>query len=136
MDSTATSHTMVALSPGWSPPWSIALVLSRPLGPPCVFLPSGPNQLLPVPRKYSQAGSDPTGWGLETLGRPHPAYYPLQGQKWWMEADEPWQALACCMEIAQVVHSPDPTTYISHFPVHQVSWGTLLWAMPGPRALG
>ncbi|OWK11620.1 POLRMT [Cervus elaphus hippelaphus] len=44
---------------------------------------------------------------------------PMTGQKWWMEADEPWQALACCMEIAQVVHSPDPTTYISHFPVHQ-----------------
>nr|XP_020757076.1 DNA-directed RNA polymerase, mitochondrial [Odocoileus virginianus texanus] len=44
---------------------------------------------------------------------------PMTGRKWWMEADEPWQALACCMEIAQVVHSPDPTTYISHFPVHQ-----------------
>uniref|UniRef100_A0A8C0A6B2 DNA-directed RNA polymerase n=1 Tax=Bos mutus grunniens TaxID=30521 RepID=A0A8C0A6B2_BOSMU len=44
---------------------------------------------------------------------------PMTGRKWWMEADEPWQTLACCMEIAQVVHSPDPTTYISHFPVHQ-----------------
>lgn len=43
----------------------------------------------------------------------------MTGRKWWMEADEPWQTLACCMEIAQVVHSPDPTTYISHFPVHQ-----------------
>lgn len=42
-----------------------------------------------------------------------------------------WQTLACCMEIAQVVHSPT-TTYISHFPVHQVSWGTLLWSMPIP----
>ncbi|XP_068836751.1 DNA-directed RNA polymerase, mitochondrial isoform X9 [Capricornis sumatraensis] len=44
---------------------------------------------------------------------------PMTGRKWWMEADEPWQTLACCMEIARVVHSPDPTTYISHFPVHQ-----------------
>lgn len=38
-----------------------------------------------------------------------------------MEADEPWQALACCMEIAQAVRAPDPTAYVSHFPVHQVS---------------
>ncbi|XP_045686780.1 DNA-directed RNA polymerase, mitochondrial [Phyllostomus hastatus] len=44
---------------------------------------------------------------------------PMMGQKWWMEADEPWQALACCMEIAQAVRAPDPTAYVSHFPVHQ-----------------
>lgn len=44
---------------------------------------------------------------------------PLNGKKWWMEADEPWQALACCMEIANAVRSPDPTKFISHFPVHQ-----------------
>ena len=43
-----------------------------------------------------------------------------QGKKWWMNADEPWQALACCMEIANAVRSPDPAQYISHFPVHQV----------------
>ncbi|XP_042273107.1 DNA-directed RNA polymerase, mitochondrial [Thunnus maccoyii] len=44
---------------------------------------------------------------------------PLNGKKWWMNADEPWQALACCMEIADAVRSPDPTQFISHFPVHQ-----------------
>uniref|UniRef100_A0A3B3WWZ9 DNA-directed RNA polymerase n=1 Tax=Poecilia mexicana TaxID=48701 RepID=A0A3B3WWZ9_9TELE len=44
---------------------------------------------------------------------------PLNGKKWWMEADEPWQALACCMEIANAVRSPDPTKFVSHFPVHQ-----------------
>lgn len=44
---------------------------------------------------------------------------PLTGQKWWMEADEPWQTLACCMEVAQAVRSPDPTAYVSHLPVHQ-----------------
>lgn len=37
-----------------------------------------------------------------------------------MEADEPWQTLACCMEVAQAVRSPDPAAYISHLPVHQV----------------
>ncbi|KAF5913147.1 hypothetical protein HPG69_006198 [Diceros bicornis minor] len=44
---------------------------------------------------------------------------PMTGRKWWMEADEPWQALACCMEIAQAVRAPDPAAHISHFPVHQ-----------------
>nr|XP_012601324.1 DNA-directed RNA polymerase, mitochondrial [Microcebus murinus] len=44
---------------------------------------------------------------------------PMAGRKWWMEADEPWQALACCMEIARAVRTPNPATYISHLPVHQ-----------------
>uniref|UniRef100_A0A672HR35 DNA-directed RNA polymerase n=1 Tax=Salarias fasciatus TaxID=181472 RepID=A0A672HR35_SALFA len=44
---------------------------------------------------------------------------PLTGKKWWMNADEPWQALACCMEIANAVRAPDPAKFISHFPVHQ-----------------
>lgn len=44
---------------------------------------------------------------------------PLNGRTWWMNADEPWQALCCCMEIANAVRSPDPTRFISHFPVHQ-----------------
>lgn len=45
-----------------------------------------------------------------------------------MEADEPWQTLACCMEIARAVRAPDPTAYVSHFPVHQVSWGHPVWS--------
>ncbi|KAM7012929.1 DNA-directed RNA polymerase, mitochondrial [Tautogolabrus adspersus] len=44
---------------------------------------------------------------------------PLNGNKWWMNADEPWQALACCMEIANAVRCSDPIQFISHFPVHQ-----------------
>uniref|UniRef100_A0AAV2L0R0 DNA-directed RNA polymerase n=1 Tax=Knipowitschia caucasica TaxID=637954 RepID=A0AAV2L0R0_KNICA len=44
---------------------------------------------------------------------------PLNGRNWWMNADEPWQALACCMEIAKAMRSPDPLLFISHFPVHQ-----------------
>ncbi|XP_048108614.1 DNA-directed RNA polymerase, mitochondrial isoform X2 [Alosa alosa] len=47
------------------------------------------------------------------------ADHPLTGRKWWMNADEPWQCLACCMEIANATRSPDHTKYISHFPVHQ-----------------
>ncbi|KAL1494494.1 hypothetical protein ABEB36_010085 [Hypothenemus hampei] len=45
---------------------------------------------------------------------------PLNGQKWWAQSDEPWQTLACCMEIANVIRSgQDPALYRSHFPVHQ-----------------
>ncbi|XP_059244398.1 DNA-directed RNA polymerase, mitochondrial isoform X1 [Mustela nigripes] len=44
---------------------------------------------------------------------------PMTGRKWWMQVDEPWQALACCMEIARAVRAPDPAAYVSHFPVHQ-----------------
>ncbi|XP_074933381.1 DNA-directed RNA polymerase, mitochondrial [Phalacrocorax aristotelis] len=47
------------------------------------------------------------------------ADHPLTGKKWWMNTDEPWQALACCMEIAKASRSPDPAAYVSHFPVHQ-----------------
>ncbi|KAG3280888.1 RNA polymerase mitochondrial [Ictidomys tridecemlineatus] len=44
---------------------------------------------------------------------------PMTGRKWWMESEEPWQTLACCMEVAQAVRAPDPAAYISHLPVHQ-----------------
>ncbi|KAJ3598921.1 hypothetical protein NHX12_032884 [Muraenolepis orangiensis] len=47
------------------------------------------------------------------------ADHPLHGKKWWMDADEPWQALGCCMEIANAVRSPDPAQFISHLPVQQ-----------------
>ncbi|KAL2089920.1 hypothetical protein ACEWY4_014608 [Coilia grayii] len=47
------------------------------------------------------------------------ADHPLTGKKWWMNADEPWQTLACCMEIANATRSPDPAQFVSHFPVHQ-----------------
>uniref|UniRef100_A0A8C5ZEX8 DNA-directed RNA polymerase n=1 Tax=Marmota marmota marmota TaxID=9994 RepID=A0A8C5ZEX8_MARMA len=45
---------------------------------------------------------------------------PMTGRKWWMESEEPWQTLACCMEVAQAVRAPDPAAYISHLPVHQI----------------
>uniref|UniRef100_T1IV89 DNA-directed RNA polymerase n=1 Tax=Strigamia maritima TaxID=126957 RepID=T1IV89_STRMM len=44
---------------------------------------------------------------------------PLTGNGWWKKSDEPWQTLACCMEIAKILKSPDPSTYVCHFPVHQ-----------------
>jgi DNA-directed RNA polymerase, mitochondrial len=45
--------------------------------------------------------------------------HPLDGRKWWMTAEDPWQCLATCMEYIAAIDSPDPTKYISHLPVHQ-----------------
>ncbi|BES94363.1 Probable Hypothetical protein polymerase III subunit RPC6 [Nesidiocoris tenuis] len=45
---------------------------------------------------------------------------PLDGKKWWMESEDPWQTLACCIEISDALDCPDgPENFISHFPVHQ-----------------
>lgn len=47
------------------------------------------------------------------------AHNPLQGNRWWLEAEDPWQCLAACMELTAAMESPDPTKFISHLPVHQ-----------------
>lgn len=53
------------------------------------------------------------------------ANFPLTGKKWWQncEFDDPWQILAACKEIRNAldpVRCPDgPSSYVSHFPVHQ-----------------
>jgi DNA-directed RNA polymerase len=44
---------------------------------------------------------------------------PMGEKAWWREADEPWQCLAACIELDQALASPDPTKFVSHFPVQQ-----------------
>lgn len=44
---------------------------------------------------------------------------PLDGKMWWKSQEDPWQILACCMEIANAIRHSDPSQYICHFPVHQ-----------------
>ncbi|KAI8942311.1 hypothetical protein NX059_000390 [Plenodomus lindquistii] len=44
---------------------------------------------------------------------------PLTGRRWWAGAEDPWQCLACCMELKQAWDLPDPTRYVSQLPVHQ-----------------
>lgn len=44
---------------------------------------------------------------------------PLSGQKWWLEADDPWQCLATCFELKKAFESPEPTQFVSHLPIHQ-----------------
>lgn len=44
---------------------------------------------------------------------------PLDGRRWWLKAEDPWQCLATCLDLAAAVRSPDPTLYESRQPVHQ-----------------
>lgn len=45
---------------------------------------------------------------------------PLDGDGWWKQSDDPWQTLACCIEINKVLKSgADSAEFVSHFPVHQ-----------------
>ncbi|XP_022100641.1 DNA-directed RNA polymerase, mitochondrial-like isoform X2 [Acanthaster planci] len=45
---------------------------------------------------------------------------PLNGFGWWTTAEDKWQVLACCMEINKIMKHPgDPSTYVSHLPIHQ-----------------
>ena len=44
---------------------------------------------------------------------------PLKGGRWWLQAEDPWQALAACVELKNALESPDPTKFVSSLPVHQ-----------------
>jgi DNA-directed RNA polymerase len=44
---------------------------------------------------------------------------PLGGKRWWLKAEDPWQCLATCYELADALRSSDPTKHVTAFPVHQ-----------------
>ncbi|XP_042052753.1 DNA-directed RNA polymerase 1B, mitochondrial-like [Salvia splendens] len=44
---------------------------------------------------------------------------PLEGRRWWLDAEDPFQCLATCMSLSEALRSPYPETAISHMPVHQ-----------------
>ncbi|KAJ0166074.1 DNA-directed RNA polymerase, mitochondrial [Colletotrichum tanaceti] len=44
---------------------------------------------------------------------------PLEGSRWWLKAEDPWQCLATCFELKAALESPEPTKFVSHLPVHQ-----------------
>ncbi|KAL2011140.1 hypothetical protein VTN00DRAFT_3858 [Thermoascus crustaceus] len=43
----------------------------------------------------------------------------LHGKRWWLEAEDPWQCLAACIELKNALRLPDPTQYESRLPIHQ-----------------
>ncbi|CAM0139593.1 unnamed protein product [Umbelopsis sp. WA50703] len=44
---------------------------------------------------------------------------PLKGSRWWLEAEDPWQCLAACHEVAAAVRSGEPEAFPSRLPIHQ-----------------
>ncbi|KAI9471856.1 MAG: hypothetical protein EXX96DRAFT_581998 [Benjaminiella poitrasii] len=44
---------------------------------------------------------------------------PLEGSRWWLKADSPWQCLAACYEIAAAYRSGQPEEFKSRLPIHQ-----------------
>ncbi|KAI5119282.1 hypothetical protein M0805_008061 [Coniferiporia weirii] len=44
---------------------------------------------------------------------------PLEGNRWWVRADDPWQCLATCKELHKALESGDPEAFESNLPVHQ-----------------
>ncbi|CAN6446738.1 unnamed protein product [Victoria cruziana] len=44
---------------------------------------------------------------------------PLEGSRWWLNAEDPFQCLAVCINLSESLRSPSPETTISHLPVHQ-----------------
>ncbi|KAJ0900576.1 putative DNA-directed RNA polymerase [Helianthus annuus] len=44
---------------------------------------------------------------------------PLEGKRWWLRAEDPFQCLATCINLSEALRSSSPETTISHMPVHQ-----------------
>nr|CCW03244.1 DNA-dependent RNA polymerase [Physcomitrium patens] len=44
---------------------------------------------------------------------------PMNGNRWWLKAEDPFQFLAACIDIRNAVKSGNPKTYNSFLPVHQ-----------------
>ena len=44
---------------------------------------------------------------------------PLDGNRWWLKAEDPWQCLATCNELKAALDSPDPTRYVCELGIHQ-----------------
>ncbi|KAK6266706.1 hypothetical protein QUC31_017543 [Theobroma cacao] len=44
---------------------------------------------------------------------------PLEGKRWWLKAEDPFQCLAVCINLAEALRSSSPETFVSHIPVYQ-----------------
>nr|GMC66015.1 DNA-directed RNA polymerase 2B, chloroplastic/mitochondrial [Ipomoea batatas] len=44
---------------------------------------------------------------------------PLEGKRWWLKAEDPFQLLAVCINLSEALRSSSPEMTISHVPVHQ-----------------
>lgn len=44
---------------------------------------------------------------------------PLDGNRWWLNAEDPLQCLAACINLSDALKSSSPAEAISHLPIHQ-----------------
>lgn len=44
---------------------------------------------------------------------------PLDGRRWWLDAEDPFQCLAACMSVYDALRSSSPETSICYMPIHQ-----------------
>jgi DNA-directed RNA polymerase, mitochondrial len=64
--------------------------------------------------------SDRIKWTEEHLSQIlESAENPIEGERWWATAEEPYQALATCFEIAEAMKCENPESYVCNLPVHQ-----------------
>ncbi|XP_038987042.1 DNA-directed RNA polymerase 3, chloroplastic isoform X3 [Phoenix dactylifera] len=47
------------------------------------------------------------------------AVNPIDGNRWWLNAEDPFQCLAACINLSDALKSSSPTEAISHLPIHQ-----------------
>jgi DNA-directed RNA polymerase len=45
---------------------------------------------------------------------------PVDGNHWWINAEDPFQCLAACMDLSDALKSSSPHHAVSHLPIHQV----------------
>ncbi|KAK1381019.1 DNA-directed RNA polymerase [Heracleum sosnowskyi] len=44
---------------------------------------------------------------------------PLDGKRWWLKAEDPFQCLATCINLTEALRSPSPENTLSYIPIHQ-----------------
>ncbi|KAM7268013.1 hypothetical protein ACFE04_010179 [Oxalis oulophora] len=44
---------------------------------------------------------------------------PLEGKRWWLNAEDPFQFLSVCITLTEALRSSSPESFVSHTPVHQ-----------------
>ncbi|XP_075077008.1 DNA-directed RNA polymerase 3, chloroplastic-like [Nicotiana tabacum] len=47
---------------------------------------------------------------------------PLNGNRWWLNAEDPFQCLAACINLSEALKSSSSHTVISHLPIHQLEF--------------
>ena len=47
------------------------------------------------------------------------ADHPLDGRRWWMKSESPWQTLAACFELTEALRSRDPLSHVSSLAIYQ-----------------